>query len=41
MADKWAGKLNGDFVRKKYRYVLPILTPVLKIYTFMRRRQWV
>lgn len=41
VADKWAGKLNGNFIRKKYRYAVPILTPALKVYKFMRRRQWV
>jgi len=41
VADKWAGKLNGNFIRKKYWYALPILIPVLKVYKFMRRKQWV
>jgi len=41
VADKWAGKLNGHFVRKKYWYALPILIPALKVYKFMRRQQWV
>ena len=41
VADKWAGKLNGDFVRKKYWYALPILIPVLTVYKFIRRKQWV
>jgi hypothetical protein len=40
VADKWAGKLNGNFIRKKYWYLLPILTPALKVYKFMRRKQW-
>jgi hypothetical protein len=41
VADKWAGKLNRNFVRKKYWYALPILIPVLKFYKLMRRKQWV
>jgi len=41
VADKWAGKLNGNFVRNKYWYALPILIPALKVYKFMRRKQWI
>ena len=37
VADTWAGKLNANFVRKTYWYGVP----VLKIYTFMRRRRWI
>jgi len=37
VADTWAGKLGVNFVRKTYWYGLP----VLKIYMFMRRRQWI
>jgi hypothetical protein len=37
VADTWAGKLNANFVRKTYWYGVP----VLKIYMFMRRRQWI
>jgi hypothetical protein len=40
VADKWAGKLNRNFVRKKYWYALPILIPALKFYK-LRRKQWV
>lgn len=40
VADKWAGKLNGNFVRKKYWYALPILIQ-LRVYKFMRWKQWV
>jgi hypothetical protein len=41
VADKWAGKLNGNFVRKKYWYALPVLIPAFKIYKFMRGKQWI
>ncbi len=41
VADKWSGRLNANFVRKKYWYALPILIPALKVYKFMRRRQWI
>ena len=37
VADTWAGKLNTNFVRKTYWYGVP----VIKIYTFMRRRRWI
>jgi hypothetical protein len=37
VADTWAGKLGVNFVRKTYWYGLPFL----KIYMFMRRRQWI
>jgi hypothetical protein len=37
VADTWAGKLNFNFVRKTYWYGVPFL----KIYMFMRRRQWI
>ena len=40
VADKWASKLNADFVRKKYRYAMPVIVPVAKLYGFMRRRKW-
>jgi hypothetical protein len=39
VADKWAGKLNANFIRKKYWYALPIIIPAAKIYTLMRRKQ--
>jgi hypothetical protein len=38
VADKWAGKLTANFIRKKYWYALPIIVPAAKIYTSMRRR---
>ena len=41
VADKWAGKLNFNFIRSKYWYALPLLIPASKIYTFMRRKQWI
>ncbi|MGZ4833446.1 MAG: hypothetical protein ACXVZQ_11000 [Terriglobales bacterium] len=37
VADTWAGKLGANFVRKTYWYGVPLL----KIYKFMRRRQWI
>ena len=27
VADKWAGKLNANFIRKKYRYAMPVIVP--------------
>jgi hypothetical protein len=39
VADKWAGKLNVNFIRKKYWYALPVIIPWAKIYTLMRRKQ--
>ncbi len=41
VADKWAGKLNGNFVRNKYWYALPLLIPAFQVYKFMRRKQWI
>jgi hypothetical protein len=41
VADNWAGRLNVNFVRKKYWYALPLITPVVKTYGFMRRKQWI
>jgi hypothetical protein len=40
-ADAWAGKLNGNFVRQHYWYVLPVLIPGLKVYKFLRRKNWI
>jgi hypothetical protein len=41
VADKWAGKLNFNFIRYKYWYAMPIIRPAAKIYTFMRRKHWI
>ena len=41
VADKWAGKLNGNFVRKKYWYAIPVLIPAVKVYKFMRAKKWI
>ncbi|MBZ5663909.1 MAG: hypothetical protein LAO30_04840 [Acidobacteriia bacterium] len=41
VADKWAGKLNANFIREQYWYALPIITPAAKIHTLMRRKQWI
>jgi len=38
VADRWAGKLNRDFIRKRYWYLLPLIMPALWIYKFARRR---
>lgn len=37
IADAWAGKLGANFIRKSYWYGIPFL----KVYMFMRRRQWI
>jgi hypothetical protein len=41
VADRWAGKLNGIAVRQNYWYAMPLIVPALKIYKFMRRKQWI
>jgi len=41
VADTWAGKLNANFIRKRYWYALPVLIPALKMYKIMRRKQWI
>ena len=38
VADKWANKLNVNFIRKKYWYALPFLVLAFKVYNFMRRK---
>jgi len=40
VADQWAKKLIGNFIRKQYWYALPILIPAAKIYRVLRRKQW-
>jgi hypothetical protein len=40
VADSWAGKLNANFIRKKYWYVMPMLVPMAKVYGYMRHRHW-
>lgn len=40
VADTWAGKLNANFIRKKYWYAMPVVVPVAKVYGFMTRRRW-
>jgi hypothetical protein len=37
LADTWAGRLNANFARKTYWYGVP----VLRIYQFMRSREWI
>jgi hypothetical protein len=39
VADLWAKRLIGNFIRKKYWYALPVLIPALKVYRFLRRKQ--
>ena len=41
VADKWAGKLNANFIRKKYWYAVPFLVLASRIYNFMRGRRWI
>jgi hypothetical protein len=41
VADKWAGKLNANFIRKKYWYASPFLVLVSKVYNFMKRKHWI
>jgi hypothetical protein len=41
VADNWAGKLNVEFIRSKYWYLLPLIVPALKIYRLMRRHHWI
>jgi hypothetical protein len=41
VADDWAGKLSVNFIRRNYWYLLPILIPASKVYTFMRRKRWI
>ena len=41
VADSWAGKLNANFIRKKYWYVSPFLVLVSKVYNFMKRKHWI
>jgi hypothetical protein len=40
VADQWAKKLIGNFIRKQYWYALPILIPAFKVYGFLRRKRW-
>ena len=41
VADRWAGKLNVNFIRKKYWYAMWFIVPAMKVYKFMRRRDWI
>jgi hypothetical protein len=40
VADRWAGKLNVNFIRRHYWYAMPIIVPAAKIYRFFRRKGW-
>jgi hypothetical protein len=37
VADSWARKLNGNFLRKRYWYALPLLIPLAKVYKWLHR----
>jgi hypothetical protein len=39
VADKWASKLNVNFIRKKYWYAVPFLVLVSKVYNLISRKQ--
>lgn len=39
VADNWAGKLNANFVRKKYWYAVPFITVAGRTYRFLRRKK--
>jgi len=41
VADDWAGKLTGNFIRRNYWYLLPMLIPASNVYRFMRRRRYI
>jgi hypothetical protein len=41
VANKWAGKMNAKFIQHKYWYLVPLLLPASKIYTWMKRRGWI
>ena len=44
VADNWAGKLNGNFVRTRYWYALPflpLLSAAIKSYRLMKRKKWI
>jgi len=41
VADTWAGRLNVNFVRKRYWYALPLIIPVSKVYKWLRRWHWI
>jgi len=40
VADDWAKKLSGNFIRKKYWYAMPMLVPMAMVYRYMRNRHW-
>lgn len=40
-ADKWSRKLNRNFIRTAYWYALPLIVPIAKIYTLMKRKHWI
>jgi hypothetical protein len=41
VADDWAKKMNGKFMRTNYWYLIPILVPAANIYQWMKRRGWI
>jgi len=40
VADSWAGKLNANFIKKRYWYAIPLIVPAAKIYKFALRKRW-
>jgi hypothetical protein len=38
VADNWAGKLTVNLIRKKYWYLVPFITPCVKVYRMVRRK---
>ncbi len=41
VANKWAGRLNANFIRKKYCYAMFLIRPGFKLYGLMRRKRWI
>lgn len=41
VANKWAGRLNVNFMRKKYWYATFLIRPGAKLYKSMRRNGWI
>ena len=41
VANKWAGRVNPNFMRKKYWYAMFLIRPGLKLYKSMRRKRWI
>lgn len=39
VADNWSGKLNANFVRKRYWYAVPLLMMAAKVYKLVGRKR--